>query len=150
MIHKLLVVLASLKFCKFYSSEKNTIQDLLLAKNLLPKEHEKPEKHEGKFNSSLSTQSHFFEPHTDPKQIDLDQAAKNLVKELDLYIQGHHEYNKIILAADPKLLGYIRKNLPSNLKNLILEEIPKDLVKEQPEEFIKSIFKKSKTVNQLA
>ena len=120
MIHKLIVVLASLKFCKFYSSEKNTIQDLLLAKNLLPKEHEKPEKHEGKFNSSLSTQSHFFEPHTDPKQIDLDQAAKNLVKELDLYIQGHHEYNKIILAADPKLLGYIRKNLPSNLKNLIL------------------------------
>lgn len=150
MLHKLLVVLASLKFCKFYSSEKNTVQDLLLGKSILPKEHEKPEKHEAKFSSSSSTQSHFFEPHTDPKQIDLDQAAKNLVKELDLFIRGHNEYNKIILAADPKLLGYIRKNLPSHLKDLIAEEISKDLVKESPEEFIKSILKKSKTANYLA
>ncbi|MCF8462721.1 MAG: host attachment protein [Rickettsiaceae bacterium] len=149
MLHKILIVLANIKFCKFYSCEKNTVQDLLAGKNLLPEAHIKPEKHNGGFSKSSSTQSHFFEPHTDPKQIDLEHSAKNLIDELNSFINNHEEYNKIILAAEPKLLGQLRKLMPVNLKNLISEEISKDLVKEQPEHFEKSIFKKNKLANQL-
>ena len=86
--------------------------------------HHKREKHDGNFY----TKSHIgggFEPHTNPKEIDKQYAARIITQHLGKIID---KYSALIIIAEPKMLGHIRHETSPQLKQKIVKEINKDMI----------------------
>jgi protein required for attachment to host cells len=124
--HNQLVILVNSHFAKFYHSENNKIGDLLGGFSLL---HNQNHKHE-----------YALDPHTFNKEMDYQEATKSLIHHLTDFIKHNSDFTEAILAAEPKMLGHIRKEMPAQIKQLITKEIAKDFIKEEPREFEHIIF----------
>lgn len=63
-----------------------------------------------------------------------ERALKDFYREvgdqLDHALSTHH-FSKLVLIAEPRLLGYIRGILSKNVRRVISHEIPKDLSMER-------------------
>jgi protein required for attachment to host cells len=82
-----------------------------------------------------------FEPHSSVKDLEYSEAAKRIVEVLEKKINNNiSHYNKLIIIAEPKMLGSIRQALSKNLQKIIYKEIAKDLVDEDIKFIEKSIF----------
>ncbi len=56
----------------------------------------------------------------------------HFVKEIDHFLEkerASNHYDKLILVAEPRMMGRIKKHITKNVKRLIEHEIPKDLTK---------------------
>lgn len=87
----------------------------------------------GRVQSRTTPRRASMEPHSDPKEVAIDQFAARVAAELT---RGYndHRYAKLGIAAEPSFLGRIRKHLKSNVEKVVAFEVPKDLVNLKPEE----------------
>jgi protein required for attachment to host cells len=82
-----------------------------------------------------------FEPHSPAKDLEYHEAAQKVAEILEEKINNNiPHYNKLIIIAEPKMLGAIRQALSKNLQKIIYKEIAKDLVNEDIKFIEKSIF----------
>lgn len=65
-----------------------------------------------------------------PNEVHHQESAKIICSYLDQLFVGSSSYRELIIIAEPKMLGFIRKCLSKDLKSKVTKEINKDLVKE--------------------
>lgn len=80
----------------------------------------------GRTYDSSGPGRHIMEPHTDAYALEKQQFASDIVSYLEEGLkQG--SYGRLIIAADPKTLGNLRKLYSKAVKNRIAAELDKDL-----------------------
>lgn len=81
-----------------------------------------------------------FQPHKEPKEIEVDHFAQNIAKELD---QGRrtNQYEKLILAIPPHMHGLLNQHLESHVKNCINLNINKDYTHLTEKEILEAMKK---------
>lgn len=75
---------------------------------------------------------HGFEPKTLPGDHDRAAFAKELVEVIADY-SDERPFDRLIIAAPPKMLGLLRTALPSGLGRRLVYDTPLDLIDERPE-----------------
>ncbi len=81
------------------------------------------------FSSSRAGVRHIIEPHTDEQT----QEKQEFIKEISEYLESSlWEYDRLILAAPPKALGYLRKILSKEVKDKVILELDNDFVRLAP------------------
>lgn len=93
---------------------------------LLP--HKKRLKREGRFGR-LSTQTHFFDPHTQLKQKERHEKVSLMANYLRNFLRENPIYQEVIVIAEPKVLGEFRRNEANGIWSLVTKEVPKDLMR---------------------
>jgi protein required for attachment to host cells len=68
-----------------------------------------------------------FAPHSDPKEVAIDQFSREIAKELD-HGRKTNIYDKLILINPPHMNGLIHLHLDKHVKELVMHNIPKDLL----------------------
>lgn len=82
-----------------------------------------------------------FEPHTTPEEIEHMESAKDISKELLAVIKAKN-IQEVIVVAEPRMLGFLRKHLDPSIKKLIIDEIGKDYLQIAEKELVLKIFEK--------
>ncbi len=139
---KKLIVVADTKVAIFYKALGLKIkeQKSQIKAEDIGIEHNPPSKREGFFHIG-SSPSHFFDPHSEAKNINREEFAKKVVDQINsLYNQ--ERFDELIMVAEPKTLGELRSNLPHNLKSIVSKEVPKELVYVDKEEIEVQVFGK--------
>lgn len=82
----------------------------------------------GRNFDSTTVSRHAYEPHSDPKQLEVEKFAKFLT---DLLATEYYnaQFHRLFIIAGPEFLGYLRKHLNQQLKDIIVAEVAKDVVK---------------------
>ena len=70
--------------------------------------------------------THTNEPDATPKEHEVELFSKRLGRLLD-QARNEHRFDKLRLIAPPKFLGLIRQELSKEAKQMVEEEIPKDI-----------------------
>lgn len=135
-----LIVVANMKKVKFYSAHGLKLEALKEEHNCeeLSTHHEVQEKRQG-FFKKRSQQSHFFDPHHEAVDLLKSDFSKIIVKHLK-EIWANKNFDKLIIIAEPKILGFIRKNLDPILAGQIIKEVAKDLVNAETSEISYTAF----------
>ncbi|AIL13155.1 hypothetical protein IM40_05980 [Candidatus Paracaedimonas acanthamoebae] len=121
-----LILIMDSKVAKFYSSKGNRVQDLLKSvkaekwwKILLQKGRDN-------FFHKMGVSSHFFDPRHEAKEnkrksfsLEISRGLKSILK--------FYPTECIVVFADPKMLGDLRKTLDPKFKAFIYKEVSKDL-----------------------
>ena len=102
--------------------------------------HHTQEKSESHYQKK-SLPGSLFDTHSPPKDLEYNEAAHQAYKILESKINNNSDYKKVIIVAEPKMLGYIRKLTGNGLKKIIEKEIAKDLVGQDMHFIEKSVFK---------
>lgn len=102
--------------------------------------HERSEKSHGSYDGASGHSVSASDPQTTPKEIDRQNAAKMICDYLDKLFEGKSAYKELIIAADPKMLGHLRKTIGKTLKKKVTIEISKDLLDESIESIEHAIF----------
>lgn len=134
------VVIANSNICHFYESigiKLHNHIETIKAEELF-EHHRKQELRTG-FYQKGSGPSHFFDPTTEAKDIDRLHFVKEVVHRLSKVFETH-KFDGIIITADPKTLGVIRKELPKNLKDNVITDIAKDIVDFSAKDMEEAIF----------
>jgi protein required for attachment to host cells len=63
---------------------------------------------------------------------ELTQFAKEVAQRID-NDRVHHEFDRLVIVAGPKMLGLLRQELPDTCKGVLAGEISKDLLKQGPD-----------------
>lgn len=139
-MNKKLIVVANKKKVKFYLAKGLKLSELIEEHNIeeLSVHHVRPDK-SGSFLGKKSQQSHFFDPHTDAKDLVKQDFAKIIIQRLEKIAQQSN-FDQVLFIVEPQILGYIRKNLSSNIRKLVTKEIAKDLVDAEKEVINKHIL----------
>ena len=69
---------------------------------------------------------HAFEQETDPKKHEAEVFATEIVRYLEL-AHNTNRFNKLIVIAEPTMLGLMRQHIPSHLSTHISLELDKNL-----------------------
>lgn len=101
-------------------------------------EHARPERRSSYYQKQGSP-SHFFDPHSEIKGIEREQFAADILERIVSYINGK-DCKGLIIAAEPKMLGALRKKLAINASVKVLKEISKDLTHLDEHTLPESIF----------
>ncbi|MCX7121426.1 MAG: host attachment protein [Gammaproteobacteria bacterium] len=76
-----------------------------------------------------------YAPHTDPKEVKIDQFVLEVCHFLD-EARTHQKYQELIVIADSKMHGHLTKHLNKNVEKLIIQHIQKDVVFLKPHELL--------------
>ena len=76
---------------------------------------------------------HAFEQPTDPKKHEEDQFAYLVAKHLDA-AYNEHQFNQLLLVAEPSFLGLLRHHLSDQLKKLVCFELDSNIATLTPEQ----------------
>ena len=68
-----------------------------------------------------------YSPHTDPKDVKRDQFLLEICHVLDDN-RVHHQFEKLIVIAAPKVYGCLLQHMNKNVEKLITQHIQKDVV----------------------
>lgn len=138
MTHKLVLIIDS-KFAKIYRAEGLQLKKLI--SEYTSEEfgiiHKKQSVRTG-FKKQASGMAHFFDPHTESKDIERCEFSKkisDIVK--DMLIK--ESFSEIILIASPKVLSLMRKYMQKTV-NIEIKEIAKDLISSSEEQIAKVAF----------
>ncbi len=82
----------------------------------------------GRSFSSTSRHRSSMEYGSDPVKDRHRDFARHLVEQLARHRVGD-AFDRLIIAAEPRMLGYIREFLDPRLAAVVADEIPKDFVK---------------------
>jgi protein required for attachment to host cells len=79
------------------------------------------------FSKGRRDRAHANEPRNDPEEVEEDRFARELASELE---RGRVEmrYDRLCLIAPPRFLGRLRRALNREVKRLVVQSLPKDLV----------------------
>ena len=78
------------------------------------------------FESSHSGSRHALEPDTDPKLVEKRRFSAELADELDAAAAADR-FDRLVLVAEPRMLGLLRQELPERVADRLELEIAKDL-----------------------
>ncbi|MDE3080262.1 MAG: host attachment protein, partial [Paracoccaceae bacterium] len=76
---------------------------------------------------------HGFEPKTLPADHDRAAFAKELVEVIADHAKAR-PFDRLMIAAPPKMLGLLRAALPGDLGRRLVYDTPLDLIDERPED----------------
>lgn len=82
----------------------------------------------GRSFESASSTRHAMEPRTDPKSHEKQLFARR-VAELINTAATQGNFDQLVLVAPPKTLGDLRAQLDGHAKNLVIGEVPRNLLK---------------------
>lgn len=83
--------------------------------------HGSPKQHGGSHEGH-----HVFPPSDDPKEID----KENFVKKITHFLKANKDvYDKLVLIAPDRILGYLHASLDKEVKEKVFQEIRKDLTR---------------------
>lgn len=71
-------------------------------------------------------QAHTAEPNTDPVEHETELFSKQVSEFLDK-ARAEHRYDKLCVIAFPKFLGMMRQNLSKEVRQMVEDEVPKDI-----------------------
>lgn len=77
---------------------------------------------------------HAMEPDTEPKEVEAQIFARELVGYLDGQRNNGHAFKKLVVMAPPKFLGLLRQTMPDTLRKLVSAEVNKSLVRKSAKE----------------
>ena len=138
---ELIAVINSLKMILYEAKGIKITKELGEFSIVLEKHHHhKQEKTESHYQKRSAPGS-LFEPHTPPKDLEYHEAAHKTSEILEKKINDNPNYTKLIIVAEPKMLGYIRKTISNQLKKIIYKEVSKKLVGQDMHSIEKSVFK---------
>ncbi len=83
---------------------------------------------EGRGFDGFSQTRHGMAPQSDPRQL-VENAFLNRVVDYLVENDGKGRFDRLVLAAEPKALGTLRKALPATLQRKLHADLPKDLTK---------------------
>lgn len=124
------IATADTNTCRIYNYDKNHSTLLLL------KEIKHPELRL-KTSDTLTTDrpGHYqanesargaYSPHMDPKEVAIDNFSREIAEELDKG-RKNNSYEKLILIAAPHMHGLLNHHLNEHVKNIVINNIQKDL-----------------------
>lgn len=96
-------------------------------------------KHDG-YNRKKSTQSVFYDPHTQTKDIEYQESSRTAAQHIEKLLSSNSNYKEVIIVANAKMLGALRNNLNGNVSRLVSKEIDKDMVKHNIKDIEKVVF----------
>lgn len=89
-------------------------------------------------SSAGSTVRHKLEPHMK----EIKQSELHFAKDISRFLtesENSYLFDRLIIAAAPKMLGDLRNNIGRTLKNRIIAEVDKDLTKLKNKELRKAL-----------
>ncbi len=88
------------------------------------------------FNSNGGNIRHIIEPHTP----EWTQECKEFIKHVVEYLEASlWEYDRLIIAAPPKMLGFFRKALSKPVQDKVILELNKDFIHLQSQQIQKRL-----------
>lgn len=85
------------------------------------------------FESTYSGTRHMLEPHTTPKDQEQIEFGRKVATYLGTALKKG-EFSRLYLAANPVLLGVLRKLFSHELSKAVTEEVTKDLTRTKDDE----------------
>ncbi len=80
---------------------------------------------QGMSHSSAGSSQRRMSPRTDPEELALDAFAREIGDKLSAALK-RGDYERLVIAAAPKLMGFLREHLDSAVKATVWVEIDKD------------------------
>lgn len=126
LVSKKLLLIADSKVAKFYSAKGNKVQSLLkgIKSNTWWKLFTR--KGHNNFFQRMSVTSHFLDPRHDAKENERKSFSIEIKHTLCKILESYPAEG-IIIFADAKMLGELRKTLNSTLNDMVCKEVIKDL-----------------------
>jgi protein required for attachment to host cells len=78
------------------------------------------------YGKGEQSQAHTGAPNTDPVEHETELFSKQVSEYLDK-ARAEHRYDKLCLIAFPKFLGMMRQNLSKEVRQMVEDEVPKDI-----------------------
>lgn len=113
------------------------LEDLFFHYNEMPLRQIKSDR-PGRSFSSTSRHRSAMEYGSDPVRDRHRQFARKLVQYLARHLDSQ-DYDRLVLVAEPRMLGLLRHELTEPLRAVIVEEIGKDLVKLPHDRLLESL-----------
>ena len=136
---KKLVLIIDAKFAKLYNAEGLKIRSLI--SKYTPDEfdivHKKQSLRTG-FKKQTSGAAHFFDPHTEAKDIERSEFSKKISEIIKNKVNGSN-FSELIIIAAPKMLNLMRKHLFKFIK-IEVKEVAKDLIHATESQIAKVAF----------
>lgn len=92
----------------------------------------------GRSHSSVGPGRSAVEPHTDPVELEHQRFAALLAEHLAEAAKPP-ACDRLVIAAAPKMLGYLRDEMAKTVKTPVIKEIDKDLVKADPASLVSEL-----------
>jgi len=137
---KLIAVINSLKLVLYEAKGIKITKTLEELPIVLEKHHHHKQERTQSHYYKKSTPESTFEPHSSPKDLEYQEAAKNASEILTKKINSNNNYKELIIVAESKMLGCVRQSINNHLKRIIHREIAKDLVGHDIQSIEQSIF----------
>lgn len=124
------VVIANAYTCRIYHYSKHPLKLTLLKEINHPenrlKDSELTSDKPGHYKGGESARG-AYSPHMKAKEVEIDNFSRQIAKELN---QGRNEneYERFILIAPPHMSGLLFKHINKHVKDLITNNIKKDLL----------------------
>lgn len=80
----------------------------------------------GRVYESATTARHAVEPRNDPRDLAKRMFAQSIAQVLKL-ARTRRDYDRLVLAAPPRFLGYLRDAIHPSIRRALIAELPKDL-----------------------
>jgi protein required for attachment to host cells len=92
----------------------------------------------GRSITSMGTRRSAMEYHSQPVQ---EQEARFAGMMLSTLARAYaaQEFDRLVIVAEPRMLGAIRLKLPSTLRRVVVEEVAKDLTSLSPQELFRAL-----------
>ena len=134
-----IILVIDAKFAKIYDAEGLVIKSLIseYTADEFGIEHKKQSLRTG-FNKQSNGGAHFFDPHTEAKEIERAEFSKKISTIIKEKISSNH-FSELIVIAAPKMLNLMRKNF-AKLPKIAIKEIAKDLVQSTESQIAKVAF----------
>lgn len=123
------VVAANSIACRIYNYNKNPgkltlVKEIFHPENRLKKEEFLTSDKPGHYKSSSSNRG-AYSPRTDPKEVEVDNFARQIAKEIDSG-RTSGAYEKLIVMTTPHMDGLIFRHVDKHVKNMVSNNIQKD------------------------
>lgn len=82
----------------------------------------------GRSFASVGAKRSAVEYHSDPVRAQAEKFAELLVARLE-HARLSHEFDRLAIVAEPRMLGVIRSHMPHQLGATVIAEVHKDLTK---------------------
>lgn len=146
-----LVVNLNTNICKIYKYSKQQSQLILI------KEISHPENKLKSFDLTSDRPGHYkgsesargsYSPRSEAKEIEINNFAREVAKELNLE-RNQNEYDELILITPPQMHGLLKSHLNKHVKNLIINNIQKDVVFMKDHELLEFLKKYAEFPNRV-
>lgn len=92
----------------------------------------------GRSFASVGRRRSSMEYRSDPVRERNREFARTLSEELESHL-AHHAFDRLMIAAEPRMLGLLREEMSAAVRERVAGEIPKDLVKLPREKLLEKL-----------